>query len=49
MTVKNAKGKMMEHRGKAEQFEKYARAFKLGPKRLLKLTIEEIHYFRLGE
>lgn len=47
--VKHAKSKMLEHRGKAEQFEKYVRAFQLDRNRLIKLTIEEVHYFRLGE
>jgi hypothetical protein len=45
--VKNAKSKMLEHRGKAEQYEKYARAFAVGPDRLIRLTVEDIHYFRL--
>ena len=47
--VKNSKGKMLEHRGKAEQYEKYARAFKIDPERLIKLTIEDIYYFRIGD
>ncbi len=45
--VKNAKNKMMEHRNKAEQYEKYARAFAFGPDREIKLTVEDIHYFGL--
>lgn len=43
--VNSAKSKMLEHRGKAEMYEKYARAFALDPKRLIRLTVEDVAYF----
>lgn len=47
-TVKNAKGKMLEHRGKKEQYEKYARAFSLDCERLIRLGVEDVTYFGLA-
>lgn len=45
--VKTMKEKMLEHRGKAEQYEKYARAYALAPDTKILLGIEDVHYFRL--
>lgn len=45
--VNSAKSKMLEHREKAVQYEKYARAFALDPKRLIRLTVEDVTYFGL--
>jgi hypothetical protein len=45
--VKHAKAKMLEHRSKAEQYEKYARAFALDKERKVRLSVEDIHYFGL--
>lgn len=45
--VTRAKTKMLEHRGKAETFEKYARAFACAPNVKLELTIEEVFMFQL--
>lgn len=47
--VKNAKSKMLEHREWAKTYEKYARAFALNPDFMVKLSVEDIHYFRLGD
>jgi hypothetical protein len=46
-SVERSKTKMLEHRGKAEQFEKYARAFSCAPDLLVELTVDDCHYFRL--
>ena len=45
--VKNAKAKMLEHRDKAWQYEKYARAFALSPDTRMRLSVEEVYYFGL--
>lgn len=45
--VKQAKTKMLDHRNKAEQYEKYARMFSCNPNGLVELSIEDVHYFRL--
>ena len=45
--VERSKSKMLEHRNKAEQYEKYARAFACNPEMLIELTVEDIHYFLL--
>jgi hypothetical protein len=48
--VKRAKTKMLEHRDKAEKFEKYVRAFscaRLDVK--IELTVEEVHMFLLED
>lgn len=47
--VKNAKAKMLEHRGKAEQYEQYLRAFRQAPQQWLRLNINDITFFRLEE
>lgn len=47
--VKVAKNKMLDHRAKAEQYEKYARAFFLADAGIkLKLSVEDITYFKLA-
>lgn len=45
--VRNAKTKMLEHRGKAWQYEKYAAAFSLDGEKLIRLTVEDVFYFGL--
>ncbi len=45
--VKNCKNKMLEHREKAIQYEKLARAFSFNPAFRVRLTIDDIHYFGL--
>jgi hypothetical protein len=45
--VKHAKSKMLDSRAQAEKYEKYARAFACDPRRLVRLSIEDIHYFGL--
>lgn len=45
--VERAKNKMLEHRQKADQYAKYARAFALGRDRLVRLSIDDITYFGL--
>jgi hypothetical protein len=45
--VKNAKEKMLFHRNKAVDYERYAIAFPLDPLREIKLTICDIDYFGL--
>ena len=45
--VKNAKNKMLEHREKAEKFERLARAFALAPEQVLRLSVGEIDMFKL--
>lgn len=47
--AKNAKMKMLEHREKAFAYEKFARAFALDSERKVRLTVEDIHYFGLGD
>ena len=44
-TVKNAKNKMLEHRGKAEWFGKLACAFACSPDSKISLTVEDVHSF----
>ena len=46
--VKYNKSKMLEHRGKAESYEKYRSAFACGLQSWVRLTIEDIHFFGLG-
>ena len=46
--VKNNKNKMLEHRSKAEDYERYARAFACGPEQLVKLSVADVTYFGLG-
>ena len=45
--VTNAKSKMLEHRDKAEKYEKYAKAFSFNPDFLVRLSVEDVHYFGL--
>ena len=45
--VKNMKNKMLDHRSKADQYEKYVRAYALDPTRKVRLTVEDVHYFGL--
>ncbi len=46
--VERAKNKMIDHGKKAEQFEKYARAFAcLPPNTKIELSMEDVHTFRL--
>ena len=45
--VKNAKSKMMDHRTKAEGYERLARAFAINPNFTVRLTVDDINYFRL--
>jgi hypothetical protein len=45
--VKHAKNKMLDHRTKAEGYEKYARVFSLGRQRYVRLTADNIEYFGL--
>lgn len=45
--VKTTKNKMLEHRSAAEQAEKWARAFSQAPEKEIRLSVEDIHYFRL--
>jgi len=45
--VERAKTKMLDHRAKAEQYEKHARAFTCAPDVAVALTAEEVTYFRL--
>lgn len=47
--VETAKVKMLEHREKAERFEKYARAFACAPHTEVTLNVEEVHQFRLEQ
>ena len=48
--VERAKTKMLEHRGRAEGYEKYARAFLCCPPDMkVLLTVEDIFFFRLEE
>lgn len=47
--VKNATTKMLDHRKRADDYERYARAFSLAPERLIRLGIADVHYFGLGE
>lgn len=47
-SVKNNKNKMLEHRGKAEDYDRYARAFTCGPEQLVKLSVADVTYFGLG-
>jgi hypothetical protein len=44
---KNAKTKMLDHRTKAEGYEKWARIFSVAPERKLRLTGNDIDYFGL--
>lgn len=45
--VKRAKEKMLEHRGDAKGYERYARAFACAPNAKLELTVSEVDYFGL--
>lgn len=47
--VERAKTKMVEHRSRAEVYEKQARAFAINPDFLVRLSVDDIYYFRLGE
>jgi hypothetical protein len=47
--VERAKNKMLEHRGKAERYEQLACAFAVNPDFTVKLSVEDITYFGLGE
>jgi len=47
--VKKAKDKMLEHREKAEGFERYAKAFSLNAEEIIRLSVTDIEYFKLGE
>lgn len=47
--VKNAKSRMLDHRDKAVQYEKYARAFTMNPEFTVRLDVEQVTYFGLGE
>lgn len=46
--VKWAKAKMLEHKGKAETYEKYAVAYSFNPTFSLKLDVEAINFYGLG-
>lgn len=46
--VKTAKAKMLEKRGEAVQYEKYARAFSVAPDRPIILSVDDVSYFGLG-
>jgi hypothetical protein len=48
-SVKNCKAKMLEHRSKAENYEKLARAYRVNPEFSLKLNVEEVTYYGLGD
>lgn len=46
--VERAKAKMLEHRARAEKYEKYARAFACCPEDAqVELTVEDVHFFGL--
>lgn len=45
--VKSAKDKMLSHRQRAEQYEKYARMFSVCPNEVVRLSTDDVHYFRL--
>lgn len=45
--VKRAKSSMIDHREKAEKYEKFARAFGCCPGLEVELTVDEVHFFRL--
>lgn len=47
--VKNNKNKMLEHRAKAEQFEKYAKAFTVNPDFTLRLSMDDVAHFGLAD
>lgn len=47
--VERNKTKMLEHRSKANQYDKYAAAFSCAPEQEVRLSIEDVHYFRLGQ
>ncbi len=48
--VERAKTKMLDHGKKAEQYEKYARAFICcPPEAKIELSIEDVHFFRLEQ
>ena len=47
--VERAKTKMIDHGTKADQYEKLARAFKTNPEFVVRLSTEDIHFFRLGQ
>jgi hypothetical protein len=47
--VKRAKEKMLEHRGAADGFDQYIRAFSLNQEQEIVLTPADVKYFNLGE
>ena len=46
--VEHAKKKMLEHRGKAEAYERYARAYACATETVIRLSIDDINFFGLG-
>lgn len=47
--VERAKTKMLDHRGKAERYEKLARAFAVNPDFTVKLSVDDVTYFGLED